>query len=72
MSLLNKYDKITHFIVGFIFSLIGDFNLATTVFVGKEIYDCYKKNPTGFDLTDLACDYGGWCFGKFIKEWMKI
>ena len=31
----------------------------TVIFVGKEIYDCIKPNPSGFSITDLCADYLG-------------
>ena len=66
-----KRDKIQHFIVGAIFGiatylsghwLLG-FAIATIFFVGKEIFDMYKQNPTGFDELDLTVDYIGLLFG---------
>ena len=59
-------DKIKHFIIGFILGmsilLIGYYSiiLATVIFIGKEIYDCFKPNPTGFDVMDLLADYLGY------------
>lgn len=72
IQVIQKYDKISHFIVGVIFGIIGNFNLATTIFVGKEIYDEYKTNPTGIDYKDLICDYGGYALGQLIKQYIKI
>ena len=53
-----KTDKLLHGLVGIAFGLlyayIGFWSLifGTIVFFNKEIYDCYKKNSTGFGLQD--------------------
>ena len=59
-------DKIKHFAVGAVFGLftiwlpiIWVLIFATIVFVNKEIYDCYKPQPTGFDWWDILADYIG-------------
>ena len=65
--MIKKYDKISHFVVGLIVGIIGiDYRLASTLFIGKQIYDCYKPKPTGFDLSDLASDFGGYLLGNYI------
>jgi hypothetical protein len=60
-------DKLKHFIVGgalgalsYFFSVGYGFIFASLIFIGKEIYDCYKPNPTGFDELDLLADYLGY------------
>lgn len=68
MNLLQKYDKLTHFIVGglMFFLPIG---LAFSIMVIKEIYDCYKKNPTGFDVADILAGMGGYLL---VNEILKM
>ena len=67
-------DKLLHAIVGAAFGvatyfsgywLIG-FVLSTIVFVLKEVYDCIKPLPTGFDKVDLTADYIGLLIGFWI------
>lgn len=40
--------------------------------IGKEVYDEYKENPTGFDTEDLSYDIGGLVssllFNRYLKE----
>ena len=60
MNLLQKYDKLTHFIVGGLIFFLP-IELVFSIMVIKEIYDCYKKNPTGFDINDILAGYG-WVF----------
>ena len=66
-----KNDKLKHFIVGVglgsatYFSnhwLLG-LGISSSAFIGKEIFDKYKKNPTGFDEVDLFVDYLGFVIG---------
>ena len=61
-----QIDKIKHFAVGAVlglltlwFPIIWVLIIATIVFVNKEIYDCYKPQPTGFDCMDILADYIG-------------
>lgn len=39
--------------------------IASVIFVLKEIWDCYKPKPTGFDKYDIVADYCG-LFAGFI------
>ena len=39
------------------------------VCIGKEVYDCYKKNPTGFSWDDLVADALGMLL--VLSIWMK-
>ena len=34
--------------------------------VGKELWDCVKKKPTGFDWRDLVADAVGMCAGLIV------
>ena len=43
------------------------FAIATIIFIGKEIYDIYKPNPTGFDIKDLLADYTGFSILIILK-----
>lgn len=36
------------------------------IFIGKELYDCVKSNPTGFNLSDLRYDFIGGIVGYII------
>lgn len=78
-------DKQKHFSVGFLFAVLivpltyffdfhavvaWDFAISSMVFIGKEIYDSYKPQPTGFDKADLFCDYLGWLFGVIVAFWI--
>ena len=63
-------DKVKHIIVGVGLGSISYFigwkiglGVSSVVFVGKEVWDIYKKNPTGFDWWDLAADLLGWVVG---------
>ncbi len=71
-----KYtDKILHFVVmavisATLFLAINPwvaFVLCLAISIGKEVYDCFKKNPTGFDLWDLAADMAGVLCGQIIS-----
>ena len=66
-------DKIYHFVVGAIFGIftiwlpvVVVLIAATFVFFNKEIYDCYKPNPTGFDWLDILADYIGFTVSTLI------
>lgn len=60
-------DKYLHFTVMMVTSLllcllimpIWALAICVIISVGKEVYDCYKENPTGFDLDDLIADLFG-------------
>lgn len=76
-----RNDKQKHLIVGFILgflyfpvvflweinaAIISNFIASSIIFIGKEIYDKYKPNPTGFDKVDLFADYLGWGVGVWV------
>ncbi len=70
-------DKIKHFIVGAALGAASYFTYwgwgllaSSVIFVGKETYDVYKPQPTGFDKLDLLVDYIGWFFGFAIAGFM--
>jgi len=46
--------------MGFWWALLLTFIFGSLIFVGKEIVDKYKPQPTGFDRIDLAADYIGY------------
>lgn len=62
-----RLDLVTHCAVcfGITLALLPFTGLAWAAFivlligVGKETYDCYKPQPTGFDMSDLAADVVG-------------
>ena len=64
-------DKIKHTAINYIIVValsllwctIGAILTAVVVSVGKEIYDKYKTNATGFDLRDLIADGVGIVLG---------
>lgn len=67
-------DKIKHLIVGAVLGaatyisghwMLG-FVISTIIFVGKEVFDMYKPQPTGFDKVDLTVDYIGLVIGFWI------
>ena len=75
-------DKTKHFIVGGLIGLltlpISYFCglwwalwivcfCSLPIFIGKEIFDVYKPNPTGFDKMDLLADYLGLIAGAIIS-----
>lgn len=70
-------DKILHFIVGLVFGLsyyfvaLWSVLFGTVIFVGKEVYDIYKPNPTGFDWMDILADYLGFAIGLTIAIFIK-
>lgn len=63
-------DKFAHLVCAFGITLVLGiiFNLSIAVIitsiisVGKEIYDIYKPNPSGFSVDDIKFDI----FGMFI------
>ena len=76
-------DKQKHLIVGAIMgflyfpvvflwginaAIISNFIASSVVFIGKEFYDKYKPNPTGFDKVDLFADYLGWGIGVWLSS----
>jgi hypothetical protein len=67
IELIKRFEKISHFVVGF-FLLFLPIEIAFAIMVMKEIYDCYKKNPTGFDLADIAAGMGGFLLGNYIYK----
>jgi hypothetical protein len=67
IELIKRFDKISHFVVGF-FLLFLPIEIAFSIMVMKEIYDCYKKNPTGFDLADIAAGMGGFLLGNYFLK----
>ena len=61
-----RHDLILHFMVGLAFGLLylilpilHTVLIASVIFIGKEVWDKYKPQPTGFDLLDLLADYIG-------------
>lgn len=71
-------DKLKHFLAGVFFgalafplsffiaidtAILVSLIVGSIVFIGKEIFDKYKNNPTGFDLNDLFFDFFGWLVG---------
>lgn len=71
-ALINKYDKISHFIGGFIMGILGlEWEPSVGLFVVKECFDTVKKNPTGFDIADVVAGVGGWCVGHWVRGLIK-
>jgi VanZ family protein len=77
-----KNDKLQHFAVGLLVGLaalpISYFTglwwalwivcfCSLPIFIGKEIFDVYKPNPTGFDKMDLLADYIGLVGGAILS-----
>jgi hypothetical protein len=67
IDIIQKYDKISHFIIGMLLFFVP-IELAFSIMVMKEIFDCYKKNPTGFDLEDIAAGIGGFLLGNYFLK----
>ena len=80
-------DKQKHLLVGaimgFLYSpvvflwdinaaIISNFIASSVVFIGKEIYDKYKPNATGFDKVDLFADYLGWGIGVWVGSVLVV
>ena len=76
-------DKQKHLLVGFVCgalyspvvflweinsAIISNLVASSALFIGKEFYDKYKPNPTGFDRVDLFADYLGWGFGVWLSS----
>lgn len=81
MSLKIRPDLVKHFAVGLAFGVLTYFSwvffvVASAVFIGKEVYDKYKDNPTGFDWLDLIADYLGLIAGLILTiqlwDYLKI
>lgn len=83
----RRNDKQKHLIVGAIMgfmyfpvvflwninaAIISNFIASSVVFIGKEIYDKYKPNATGFDKVDLFADYLGWGVGVWVGSLFLI
>ena len=68
MNLPQKYDKLTHFIVGGLIFFLP-IELVFSIMVIKEIFDCYKKNHTGFDAADILSGMGGYLL---VNEILKM
>ena len=79
----SRNDKQKHLLVGFVCgvlyspvvflwdinsAIISNFIASSALFIGKEIYDKYKPNPTGFDKVDLFADYLGWGVGVWLSS----
>lgn len=72
-------DKILHFVVMLVVSATlflainpwWAFAICVAASAGKEVYDCFKKNPTGFDLYDLAADMAGVMCGYLLTLWIR-
>ena len=68
---MMERDKIKHTAINYIIVValsllwcnIGAILTAIVVSIGKEIYDKYKTNATGFDLRDLIADGVGIVLG---------
>ena len=43
------------------------FVVCSALFIGKEVYDTVKPNPTGFSINDLVYDYFG--YGLIRWKW---
>ena len=78
-----RNDKQKHLLVGFVCgvlyspivflwdinaTIISNLVASSVMFIGKEIYDKYKQNQTGFDKVDLFADYLGWGIGMWISS----
>ncbi len=72
-QIIRKYDKIAHgctiaavMQLSHIMNIVVVIVFACVISVGKEIYDKYKPNPTGFGLGDLLADFIGMVVGICI------
>lgn len=71
---LSQKDKMYHFAVNFIIVLFlgvlfsPAIGLATAIVasLGKEVYDEYRPNGSGWDWGDLTADLIGMILGLFI------
>lgn len=63
-----QVDKLYHFLVGLLIAAIlwGIYTslwlsllIVSVVGIAKEVYDCKKPNPTGFDFVDLLATIAG-------------
>lgn len=72
---MNYTDKILHFVIMALisgtlflaFPLWLALVLCAIIAVGKEVYDCFKQNPTGFDWYDILADAIGVIYGFGIS-----
>ena len=72
IAFINKYDKVSHFIIGMVCGLFRlDWRLFTGIITVKEIYDTYKKSATGFDLQDWFAGFGGYWLGLYFNNLFK-
>jgi uncharacterized protein YfiM (DUF2279 family) len=68
-----KPDKQLHFLVGFSLGTLtsipsGKLKLtflavSIIIFLAKEFYDCFKKDGTGFSISDIVADILGFLAG---------
>ena len=74
-----SFDKELHLLISFLLAWVVRGDIIenawavlplVVIFLGKEFYDIYKPNPTGFSWKDLACDgiggFIGYCLGAII------
>lgn len=81
------HDKLAHLIGGFILSLVYlpliiffapelavgiSLLFCSILFFGKEFFDKYKPNPTGFDTIDIFAGFIGWGIGTWISALIQI
>lgn len=67
-------DKLLHFLCAMALMIATSLltnpcigcGVTMAVSIGKEIYDCYKPNPTGFSLGDLMADLLGVIVGMAV------
>jgi len=78
---IKMNDKIKHFGIGLLFGAVSIafknidvlewfFWLSIAVFVGKEVYDCYKTKPTGFSKLDIFADFLGFGIGLILTNYI--
>lgn len=83
---LKTYDKIAHLLIGALLGLLSlplmwwnldkglvlSLLFSSLIFFTKELFDKFKKQPTGFSWSDLFCDYVGWGIGIFVSGILLI
>ena len=79
----SKLDNIKHCLVGILVGILSPYEvipclmsvytiLYNSLFIGKEIYDTQKENPTGFSFSDLTYNYVGLIIGMIISSYLHL
>lgn len=74
MKILVSNDKLLHFLInlfstilfGLIFGIMYGISISLLISIGKELYDKFRPNGTGWDWKDIIADLIGIILGILI------